>query len=257
MAMNFNQYAAEGNEFLKDYAREMDLETDPEKAARIFTSVIHALRELITPEESVQLIALFPMFLKAIYVNGWTLKKLKPRIKKLSGFINLVQELDGVLRLGGAVVADQHAVEVVQLESGSRAEDGGDEALQGRVKTVEPVGFTKVSALGVEEQRVQVIVEIVTPRAQWARLGDGYRVEAAFLLWEADNVLQVPTSALFRVDQDWALFLAGDGRAVLQVVKPGQRSGISTQILAGIEAGQVLINHPGDNLEPGSPIRPR
>ena len=134
---------------------------------------------------------------------------------------------------------------------------GGDEALQGRVKTVEPVGFTKVSALGVEEQRVQVIVEIVTPRAQWARLGDGYRVEAAFLLWEADNVLQVPTSALFRVDQDWALFLAGDGRAVLQVVKPGQRSGISTQILAGIEAGQVLINHPGDNLEPGSPIRPR
>lgn len=95
MAMNFNQYATEGNDFLKDYAREMDLEADPQKAARIFTSVVHALRELITPEESVQLIAQFPMFLKAIYVNGWTLKKHKPRIKKLSGFISLVQELDG------------------------------------------------------------------------------------------------------------------------------------------------------------------
>lgn len=93
--MNFNQFATEGNAFLKDYAREMDMATDPEKASRIFTAVIHAFRELITPEESIQFIAQFPMFLKAIYVNGWKLKKQKPRIKKLTEFIDLVQKIDG------------------------------------------------------------------------------------------------------------------------------------------------------------------
>jgi uncharacterized protein (DUF2267 family) len=95
MPLNFNQYASEGNAFLKDYAREMDLEGDPAKAARILTAILHALRELITPEESVQLIAQFPMFLKAVYVNGWKLKKQKPRVKKLNEFIALVRKLVG------------------------------------------------------------------------------------------------------------------------------------------------------------------
>lgn len=91
MAMNFNQYATEGNAFLNDYAREMDLEADPAKAARILTAILHALRELLTPEESVQLIAQLPMFLKAVYVNGWSLKKQKHKVKKLNEFIALVR----------------------------------------------------------------------------------------------------------------------------------------------------------------------
>lgn len=95
MAMNFNQYAAEGNAFLKDYAREMDLEEDPARAARILTAILHALRELLTPEESVQMIAQLPMFLKAVYVNGWSLKKQKQKVKKLHEFITLVRALDG------------------------------------------------------------------------------------------------------------------------------------------------------------------
>jgi uncharacterized protein (DUF2267 family) len=95
MALNFNQYATEGNTFLNDYAKQLSLGDDTEKAGRIFTSIMHALRTIIPVEESLQFMAQLPMFLKAAYVNGWTIKKKKPKIKRMEEFIALVRQFDG------------------------------------------------------------------------------------------------------------------------------------------------------------------
>ncbi|WP_372945490.1 DUF2267 domain-containing protein [Muriicola sp.] len=96
MALDFNKYAKEGNTFLKEYAREMNLGKDTEKAGRIFSAIMHALRDIITPQESLQLVAQMPMFMKAAYVNGWTLKKEKPKVKHMEEFVELVRKHDGV-----------------------------------------------------------------------------------------------------------------------------------------------------------------
>jgi len=95
MALNFNQFAAEANAFLKDYTKEMDLGNDKEKAGRILSSILHALRDVISTQESLQLMAQFPMFLKAVYVNGWTSHK-KEKIKTMTDFIDLIRQCDGV-----------------------------------------------------------------------------------------------------------------------------------------------------------------
>lgn len=95
MALNFNQFAAEGNEFLKDYCKELMLDGDIDKAGRILSSILHGLREVISTEESLQLIAQFPMFLKAVYVNGWSTHK-KVKVKSMHDFIDLVRDFDGV-----------------------------------------------------------------------------------------------------------------------------------------------------------------
>ncbi|NAY91351.1 DUF2267 domain-containing protein [Muricauda sp. JGD-17] len=94
MALNFNQYATEGNTFLKDYTKQLGLGKDTEKAGRIFSSIMHALREIIPVEESLQFIAQLPMFLKAVYVNGWSIKKKKNKIKHMDEFIELVKRMD-------------------------------------------------------------------------------------------------------------------------------------------------------------------
>ena len=133
---------------------------------------------------------------------------------------------------------------------------GGD-PLNGIVRLVEPVGFTKISALGVEEQRVLVIVDITSPPQNWSRLGDGYRVEAEFILWQGDNVLQVPVSALFRVQEEWAAFVVVDGRARLRSVKIGRRGSLAAEVLSGLEENEVVITHPGDTVADGVRVRSR
>ena len=134
---------------------------------------------------------------------------------------------------------------------------GGDQPLWGVVRIVEPVGFTKVSALGVEEQRVLVISDFVSPAEEWARLGDGYRVEAQFVLWQEDDVLQVPASSLFRYSGGWALFVVEDGRAVRREIRLGQRNGLIAQILDGVSEGDTVIVHPSDAVEDSGRVRPR
>ncbi|MGO4918029.1 DUF2267 domain-containing protein [Maribacter spongiicola] len=94
MALNFNKYAAEGNTFIKDYAKEMNMADDTDKAGRIFTAIMHALRDIIPTEESLQFISQLPMFVKAVYVNGWAVKKNKPKIKKMEDFLDLVRSHD-------------------------------------------------------------------------------------------------------------------------------------------------------------------
>lgn len=95
MALNFNQYATEGNTFIKGYAKQMNLGTDTDKAGRIFIAIMRALRDIIPPEESFQLMAQLPMFIKGVYVHGWKLNKKKPKIKHMAEFVDLVRQHDG------------------------------------------------------------------------------------------------------------------------------------------------------------------
>ena len=124
------------------------------------------------------------------------------------------------------------------------------------MRTVEPVGFTKVSALGVEEQRVLVIADIVSPPEQWQRLGHGYRVEAQFVLWEEPDVLQVPGNTLFRRGDGWTVFVVEGGLAKRRDVTLGRRNGLSAQVLSGIEEGETLIAHPDDAVDEGVEVTP-
>lgn len=132
---------------------------------------------------------------------------------------------------------------------------GGDSPLQGRVTVVEPGGFTKISPLGVEEQRVLVRVEFEPPAEEEGRLGDRYRVEARIVVWEEDDVLQVPSGALFRRGNQWVCFVAGnDGRAVLREVELRQHSGTAAQVVDGLKEGELVILYPPDTLEEGSRV---
>lgn len=135
---------------------------------------------------------------------------------------------------------------------------GGDRVLQGRVRLVEPSAFTKISTLGVEEQRVNVIVDLQDPPDARPALGDGFRVEARIVVAEAVEALKIPTSALFRTpDGAWAVFALREGRARLVVVEVGLQTGAESQILAGLSAGDAVVVHPGDDVADGVAVRPR
>lgn len=134
---------------------------------------------------------------------------------------------------------------------------GGDAPLEGKVRTVEPAGFTKVSALGVEEQRVLVIIDITSPPALWETLGDGYRLEASFVLWEGDGILQVPASALFREGEGWAVFVVDSGKAARRIVEIGRRNGLVAEITSGLKEGETVIIHPSDRIEDGTRVKMR
>lgn len=133
---------------------------------------------------------------------------------------------------------------------------GGGEVLQAKVRLVEPAAFLKISALGVEEQRVNVVVDFVTPYEQRRNLGDNFRVEARIVIWESDNTLKLPAGALFRRGQNWAAFVLANGRAELRRVQVGRTSGIEMQILDGLKDGEEVILYPGDRVKAGQRVRP-
>lgn len=132
---------------------------------------------------------------------------------------------------------------------------GGPKPLAARVRLVEPAAFTKVSALGVEEQRVNVVVDLVTPAADRKSLGDNFRVEGRILIWEDPQALKVPSGALFRRQGAWAAFVCEGDRIRLRPVEAGRSSGPETQILSGLKAGDELVLYPGDRLKDGQRIR--
>jgi len=179
--------------------------------------------------------------------------------------LKINRESEGVIDVGQTLVevGDPRTLEVVvevlsadavRISPGTKVlfeRWGGEGTLQGVVRLVEPVGFTKISALGVEEQRVYVIADIISPHEQWQRLGDGYRVEAKFILWEEDNVLQIPASSLFREGNNWAVFVFKDDTAVRKTIEIGQRNGLSAQVLSGLSKNEYVITHPDDSIEDG------
>ncbi len=163
-----------------------------------------------------------------------------------------------ILELGNLddleIQVDLLSMDAVRVRSGMRVileRWGGGEDLEGEVRRVEPSGFMRISALGVEEQRVPVLVRIISPRNAWSQLGEGYRVEGRFILWSDDSVLQVPTSALFRDDDRWTVYVIRNGRAEMRSVELGRRSGLWTQIRSGLDAGEIVITHPGDRVADG------
>jgi len=133
---------------------------------------------------------------------------------------------------------------------------GGETPLEARVRLVEPAAFTKVSALGVEEQRVNIIADLVTPPDQRLGLGDRFRVEARIVVWESPSTLKAPTGGLFRRGSDWAAFTLRDGKTVLQIVKAGRSSGTEVQILQGLKADEEIVLYPGDRIRENVRIRP-
>lgn len=134
---------------------------------------------------------------------------------------------------------------------------GGEKPLEGAVRLIEPTAFTKISALGVEEQRVRVIADITSPPQEWSRLGDGYRVEASFILWEGSDILQVPASALFRYQDKWAVFLVEGDKAVRRIVEVGHRNGLAAEITSGLQGGETIVTHPDDTIDDGKLVVPR
>jgi HlyD family secretion protein len=158
------------------------------------------------------------------------------------------------------IVVDLLSADAVRVQPGQRAiieAWGGARPLEGVVRRVEPFGFTKVSALGIDEQRVNVVIDIKEPRQQWARLGHGYRVEPRIVLWESRDVLKVPLSALFRQGRQWAVFVEQGRRAVLRQVEIGHENGLEAEVVSGLEAGERVVLHPGDRVSPGARLQPR
>ena len=159
------------------------------------------------------------------------------------------------------IVSDLLSTDAVRIKPGARAiieQWGGDQPLAACVRRVEPSGFMKISALGVEEQRVNVVLDFVEPSpAAWRSLGDGYRVEVRVVVWEAPNVLRVPTSALFRHGDKWAVYVVDGGRAHRTLLESGHQTGQYAEVVSGLAEGARVIVHPGDTLVDGARVRER
>ena len=169
-----------------------------------------------------------------------------------------VQPGESLLEIGDPadleIVVDLLSADAVQVSPGQRllvTGWGGDSTLEGRVRRVDPAGFTKVSALGVEEQRVNVVGDFV---AAPVRLGDRFRLDVRVVLWEADRVLKAPASALFRRGDQWALFAIEGGRARARTVTVGHESSTDAEILTGLQPGELVIRHPTDRIHDGTRV---
>lgn len=155
------------------------------------------------------------------------------------------------------VVVDILTTDAASIRPGARAvfERWGGEPLEGRVRRVEPSGFTKISALGVEEQRVWVILDITSPEEKWEGLGDGYRIDVKILVEEIDEAVTMPIGALFRRGDGWHVFVIDGGRATLRTVDVALRSGRLAAISSGIQAGDVVVLYPPARLTDGSAVK--
>jgi HlyD family secretion protein len=158
------------------------------------------------------------------------------------------------------VIVDVLTTDAVGIRSGAPVgieRWGGPNGLEGKVRLVEPAGFTKVSALGVEEQRVWVIVDITSPHEKWASLGDAYRVETRIVVEDIPKATLVPASALFRRSEGWFVFVVEDGTASEREVTVARRSGQSAAISHGVGTGDVIVLYPPSTLSDGAAIRVR
>jgi len=185
--------------------------------------------------------------------------------------LRLYHESEGIVRAGQPlvslgnrndleIVTDMLSIDAVKVSVGDRViidHWGGTHKLGGKIRLIEPSGFTKISALGIEEQRVNVLVDLIGDPGTWQALGDGYRVEVFCVYDEVKNALSVPVSALFRDNEAWSVFLVQDGKAVLTTVAVGKRNGTKAQILSGVAAGDIVIAHPSNDVANGTSVRPR
>ena len=158
------------------------------------------------------------------------------------------------------VSVDLLSTDAVQVRPGApaRIEDwGGGRVLSARVRRVEPSAFTKVSALGIEEQRVNVILDLLDPRSAWEELGHEFRVFVKIRVWEGEDVLRVPLAALFRRGDQWSVFRVVDGRAVVTPVTIDHRDTKLAEVTDGLAPGDVVVLHPSDQVEDGVRVEAR
>jgi len=152
------------------------------------------------------------------------------------------------------ITVDLLSTDAVRISPGARAyveRWGGDRALEAEVREIEPAAFTKISALGIEEQRVKVLLDFVTPEGERPALGHNYRVYLRVVEWSGDDVLRVPISALFRENGDWAVFVVNDGVAALAEVEIGRRNTEHAEVIGGLSVGDAVITHPSDRVAEG------
>lgn len=176
----------------------------------------------------------------------------------------LVQAGEPLLTIGDLadleVEVDLLSADAVGLQPGARAlveRWGGETVLDAALRRIDPRGFTRVSALGIEEQRVRVLLDFTGPPEARDGLGDAFRVFVRIVTWETDDALQVPVSALFRQDGDWAVFVVEDGIARTVPIGLGRRTQTEAQIVAGLTAGQQVVAFPGDRVSDGTRVAPR
>ncbi len=158
------------------------------------------------------------------------------------------------------ISVDLLSTDAIQVKPGALALVsgwGGPNDLKARVKRIDPSAFTKISALGIEEQRVRAILEITDPPVKWTGLGHQYRVFVHITIWQSDNALQVPLSALFRWEGNWAVFKVEGGLAKLTKISAGQFNSTDVQILSGLSAGETVIVHPSDLVSDGVQVEIR
>jgi HlyD family secretion protein len=190
----------------------------------------------------------------------------------VSGFVlNVTQESETVLQPGSPIltIGDPHDLEVVvdvlstdavEIRPGAPVAIehwGGPGVLAGRVRRVEPAAFTKISTLGVEEQRVNVVIDITSPEKDWANLGDAYQVDAKITVFTRDDTTTVPAGALFRIGKIWKLYVVKDGRAELRTVEVLRRSGGLAAVTAGVEPSERVIVYPNDRVVVGVRVAER
>ncbi|MFN0317162.1 MAG: efflux RND transporter periplasmic adaptor subunit [Burkholderiales bacterium] len=181
--------------------------------------------------------------------------------------LRVLQESEAVVGLGTPLleIADANDLEIVvdvlstdatriAPAAAVKIEAGVGKTLEGRVRLVEPAAFTKISALGIEEQRVNVIIGLASPREEWRELGDGYRVDVRIVTLSRPDALSIPVSALFREDSQWAVFVALDGKSQKRSVKVGARTPLAAWIESGLEPGEKVILYPSDSVAHGKRI---
>lgn len=188
-------------------------------------------------------------------VNGRVLKVLQESARSVAAGTPLLEigdptDLEAIIEVlsrDGAAIAPGTKVELEQW--------GGPKPLAARVRLVEPAAFTKISALGVEEQRVNVVVDILTPPAERPSLGDNFRVEGRIVVWEEPKALKVPSGALFRQGDHWGAFVFDGERVAQRRVEAGRTSGTETQILSGLREGEEIVLYPSDRLKDAQRVR--
>ena len=184
--------------------------------------------------------------------------------------LKVIQESEAVVQAGAPlidigdpldleVVADLLSTDAVQIKVGApvRIDGWGGPSIAGRVVKIDPAGFLKVSALGIEEQRVRTTIDFSGPSEGWSRLGHDYRVIVHVTVWDAADVLKVPVAALFRQGEQWAVYVVKDGRAQVTPITIGHRNNQSAEVLSGLSAGDRVILHPSDRMKDGVPISQR
>lgn len=188
-------------------------------------------------------------------INGYVLQVFEESARAVTAGLALmeigdIQDLEAEIEM-----LSSDAVGVQRGATASIEQWGGDRPLKGIVTLVEPGGFTKISALGVEEQRVKVRVDFAEPLPAGRTLGDRYRVEARIVTWQSDRVVQVPTGALFRRGADWTTFTVVNGHAKLTKVEIAHQNGVAAEVLSGLKEGDTVILHPPDSLTDGTVVK--